>query len=224
MSHSQFTERPLSDAEVQDRRMMLEHFLDEQDDLTGEIAEKKREIKESNVAIERVTARVRQLRHEIRNRMVLDAAPVPQQTLPHVEGLTPIPPVTGPAPAASPAASAAAAERPDPYAWFRKEYPPYRHGDDLYVAMDSLLTAEQKGHLPDECPWHPDTGIFHAVDNWARIELCHLDSEARAAAGHAPIAGATIPARVPMPDKLTELVGAPATKRKRKLTNRQQGK
>lgn len=91
---------------------------------------------------------------------------------------------------------------PSPYEKFERMYPLATNHVDLWESLRSAIPKSQCAKLPSELPWDADTGIFNAVATWSRIERAHLD-----AAQRAPIPGLTIPARLPMPEKLVELLG-----------------
>jgi len=78
---------------------------------------------------------------------------------------------------------------------------------ELCLTLAVVLPA---GNYPDGvATWHPASGIFNAVANWARIEKAHLDAGKRE-----PVAGLTIPRREPMPEKLAELLGVKPKQKK----------
>lgn len=74
-SESPFIKRPLSDAEVQQRRKLLEHYLDEQDQLESTIEDHKGQIKKTKATLARVAATVSITRTEIKTRTVLEPRP-----------------------------------------------------------------------------------------------------------------------------------------------------
>lgn len=64
--NDQVYEKILTAPEIKQRTDLLLELLCERDDVMGEIAEKKREIKESNVSLSRLDARIWFLRNEVR--------------------------------------------------------------------------------------------------------------------------------------------------------------
>jgi hypothetical protein len=105
---------------------------------------------------------------------------------------------------------------PGPYAMFERMYPLAVSAETLNTALAHALTTEQWAalNLNDVARWHPASGIFNAIANWARIEKAHLDTYARAQAGEPAVAGLTLPRREPMPEKLAELLGEKAKRMK----------
>lgn len=74
-SDSPFIKRALSDAEVQQRRKLLEHYLDEQDQLESTIEDYKGQIKKTKATLARVASTVICTRTEIKTRTVLEPRP-----------------------------------------------------------------------------------------------------------------------------------------------------
>lgn len=91
---------------------------------------------------------------------------------------------------------------PGPYARFDELYPLATNPLQLLVQLIDFMPEEQHRVLRDNVSWHPASGIFNAVANWARIEKAHAEAGTRE-----PIAGLTIPRREPMPQALAELLG-----------------
>lgn len=195
-------EKHLSEAEVYERRILLERELDEQDRLSSDIAEFKRAIKNTGTAIERVTDKVRNLRTEIRERRTWVRAPEPQQNLGFAD-------------------EKPAENKPDRdvsrngYQLFDELYPIPRTTTELCLLLAVVLgTARYPGN-DAIAAWHPDSGIFHGVAHWARKERANDDAEARAKIGEPGIAGLIVPARSEMPDPLHELLNGKPAKKKR---------
>ena len=202
MNDSPFIERILTEAEVHERRVLLEQFLDEQDDLAGAIDEKRREIKEHNVSIERVTWRVRQLRTEIRTRIVNDPAPPPQQHLPH-ESFT-VQSSDGTRVTVTPT-RAAARDEPGPN-MFEMRYPIARNHPDLFRDI------KDAGHVLDPAmavalnALHEDSGKFEAIAHWARVSKAYaLERKGPRDLGPLP---AWMPMPVAQPEAWIEIVNA----------------
>lgn len=197
-------EKHLSEVEVHERRLQLESELDEQDRLSGDIAEFKRAIKNRTTDIERVTDRVRNLRTEIRERRTWVRAPEPQQHLGFERDET-------------------AENKPNGdvsrtgHDLFKERYPLALDAEMLLWMLRSVLAPEQQtaAVLAAVNGWHPDSGIFHGVAHWARIELAHADSQLRAEAGEPGIPGLLIPKREEMPEPLRELINNKPGKKKR---------
>lgn len=201
-----YIEVHLTSAQIHERRLKLEQELDEQDKLTGDVASKKLEIKDTNVAIERVTARVRQLRSEIRLGYVMEAREAQLQLpSPDIDDTLLERPADPSAAKTSPP--------PPPRDVFADLYPAARtHGalrDDLHDGLtDSEYSLLVNGTIE---AWHPDTGIFQGVAHWARVARAHADSAGRAAAGEPGIAGLNIPALGPKPIPLVWLLKGDGT-------------
>lgn len=185
LDRGQYYERQLSATEVEQRKDLALDLMSERDDILAEIDEKRRQIRALNVSRKKLEVRVAQVRREARSGKALE----PRQTeLPIV------------APEIDP---------PGPYALFEEMYPlapeSTRLATDLRQALNDVqfrkLEAVGAPHN-----WHPASGIFNAVANWARIEKAHAEAGKRA-----PVAGLALPRREPMPEKLREIVepGAP---------------
>lgn len=145
-------------------------------------------------------------------------APSPQMALPGTEHLpfdeedcrlAGIPaPTDEPAPEIDP---------PGPYARFEEMYPLAENMADLLMALGEVLPMETLQPLTTSTRvnlWHPASGIFNAVANWARIEKAHADAYAEAQRGEPAKGGLTIPRREPMPEKLAELLGVKAKEKR----------
>jgi len=64
---------------------------------------------------------------------------------------------------------------------------------------------------------HPESGIFHGIAHWSRVERAHRDAWARAQKGEiyrGP--GVTYPLREPLPTKLVEMIATSIVEEKRK--------
>lgn len=193
-------EKHLSEAEVHERRLQLESELDEQDRLSAKIADHKWTIKETSTAIERVTDRVRELRKQIRERRQWLKAPGPQQNLAFAD-------------------EKPAENKPDRdvsrngYQLFDERYPLARTTGALRDELFEVLSDEQYSKLTDGTveAWHPDSGIFDGIAQWARIERAHID--AKGASQFAD--GMIVPARTEMPEPLRSLLDGKPAKKKR---------
>lgn len=98
---------------------------------------------------------------------------------------------------------------PHPHQKFFDLYPLATLWETLLDDCSYGLTGEQFGLLRalDVGFWPSDRGPFHSVAQWARRERAHRDAQLRARDGAEPIAGLTIPERLPMPEPLATLLG-----------------
>lgn len=218
-----YIEVKLTEGQIYERRLKLENELDEQDKLTGAVSEKKREIKDTNLSIERVTDRVRQLRREIRLGFVVEAREAQlrlpdtfetadtireRPTQPGVGGIDAGDDGYSPDPDTDP--------KPPPRDVFAELYPMARSHGALRDYLFEVLTDEQYTKLPDGTVegWDVHNGIFDAIAHWARVGIARKDASERAKRGDATVDGLYVPTLPPMPPALAALLGPSAKKRR----------
>jgi hypothetical protein len=196
--------RELSQDEIDSKMTAVLALLKDQGERMREIDGHKRTIKLIKAKHDSVAGEIELERQDIERGYVWEDPPEPQQELPLAEKE---PPRTG---------------QPSPYEEFERQYPMCQDWPSLIETLRVVLSDAQLGRFitEDEEPivtWKVDSGAFNAVDNWARIELAHLDSEADARAGRPSAGGLTIPVRVAMPELLAEIVlDKPKKERKRR--------
>jgi hypothetical protein len=205
--------RELSQEEIEAKTNAVLALLKDQGERMREIDGHKRTIKLIKAKHDSVAGEIELERIDIERGYVWEDPPEPQQELPlENEAPTMPPPRTGQA---------------SQYERFEKEYPTCRNWPSLIETLRVVLSEKelQRFITEDDEPivnWKVDSGVFNAVDNWARIELAHLDSEAEAKAGKPADGGMTIPARVEMPELLADIVlDKPKPKRGRKASGEQ---
>lgn len=218
--NEQLVERTLTAIEIKERQSAHLGVLSEIDNFRDEVAEHRRCVKENTAEIERLEQRERQLRRELRSGTVFesrqrdlgfslehadtererpkdppDPPPAPEQVKCKLCGMV-----------AGLHHIGCGIGAPELVDRFAELYPMVDDIPSLRLLLVEVLTPELGEKLdPLPIPWHPRSGIFDAVAHWARIEKAHLDAPE----------GVTLPARLTMPEKLTELLQGPTAKGKR---------
>jgi hypothetical protein len=212
--------RELSQQEIDEKTKECLELLRLNDSAEGEIVNLKSAAKRLTEKIKLRVLEGRLLRIDIERGYVWEDAPEPQQQLPLDDLVSGIADRVADELRAREAAAEPVRLHPEHYDRFIAEYPAATSLKELGDALSDLLTTDQHARFFTEedepiVTWHPQSGIFSAVDWWSRIELAKKDGEARASAGLPEMPGLTIPARVPMPEALAEIAGDTKAKKKR---------
>lgn len=187
MTDSQYYERVLTPLEIKQRTDQTLDLMRELDDLRTDVDDRRREIRNLTASRKKLEARISQYRREIHSGRVLE----PRQLEIALEQPTPGEPQSDK---------------------FDELYPLARTHAALRDYLQDALSDKQYSKLTEGTVenWHLDSGIFHGVASWARLEKAHRDVR-----GREPIGGLHLPRKQPMPAMLKELLGGKAAPKKR---------